>query len=145
MLNGNNSILAPVRTIAFFPLKNAGGLHLRHLYDFPRETLFDPCGSHSDALLHGFAVGQLAFGSKRHVRIVDGAGMNIVIVQRLQIVAKGIALIVAKRNDIHQKTYANEHPNGAFYVGHSPAGRIRSTHKAKKATVPTAVTQWGQS
>jgi hypothetical protein len=69
--------------------------------------------------------------------------MDIVLIQSLQVPVKGRAEAVEIGNNEHQKTDADEHPECAPGIGMSPAGRIRSIHKAIKAMSPPPK-RWGQ-
>ena len=98
--------------------------------------LFDPCGTLGDAFFHGHAVRQLAFGSQRHVGVVDGTGVDIVVVQSLQIVTQSGAEPVKLRNDKHQKAHRYEQIYCTSDVGfQTTGGRAHSIHKAE---IPTA-------
>ena len=95
-------------------------------------NLFDPCGTLGDAFFHGHAVRQLTFGSQRHVGVVDGTGVDIVVVQSLHIVTQSGAEPVELRNDKHQKAHGYEQIYRALYVGlKTTGGRAHSIHKGR--------------
>ena len=91
----------------------------------------DPSGAHLDGLFHGLAIGKLGIHGDGHIRIIDGTGVDVVIIQSLQVVIKRRAEAVEIGHDEHQKANANEHPKRTFCVGLSSAGgRARSIHNA---------------
>ena len=94
--------------------------------------LFDPGGTQFNATFHSFTVGQFTFRCKRHIRIVNRTGMDIVLIQGLQVFVESRAEAVEIGNDEHQEA------QGKSQIGHAlnvrlgtTVGRARSIHKAE--------------
>ena len=91
----------------------------------------DSSRTHLDSLFHGFAISRLGIHGDGHIRIIDGTGVDVVIIQSLQIIVKRRAEAVEIGHDEHQKANANEHPERTFCIGLSSAGgRAHSIHNA---------------